>query len=232
MGIEQATTHFAEENHDSTIESVGGERSVTRRRRSDIELPRDAQIDNLIALLSRPTEGLTDLEYRENTDKRQDAVNKFLVRGGSEGLRRLFGRVKQLEQRESLKLDLSMLEVSGRILSGLYLPGANLEKLIFTLSDISGSELTAARLVAVLAPRSIMRGVIAPGTDWTDGIIPKADMSGGRFIASDFTNTDMTGAIVDRDTNFAGAIFIGTKLGGVDMSLPNTTGAVFRGIRR
>lgn len=194
-----------------------------------LTVPRD--IDNLIALLRRPTQGLTTEEYFQNMAQRQEAVDKFLLRGGSEALSRLFAKVKQLEEREPVKLDLSMLELSNKLLGGLYAPGVNAEKLVFTMSDISGSDVRAGNFNAVVAPRSIMRGIIATGSDWTDAVIPRADLSGGRFIGSTFINTDMRGAIVNRDTNFTGAVFIGTYVGGVEMELANTAGAVFSGLR-
>lgn len=197
-----------------------------------IEPLQDAEINNLIELLSRSTQALTAEEYLDSIAKRQEAVNKHLLRGGVDTLRRFFERIKQLEGKQPIKIDLSMLEISGRLLSGLYLPGANLEKLIFTESDITGSNLTASKLIAAVANGVIMRGVIATGADFTDAILVRSDISGGRFIGCTFINTQMTDVIVDKDTNFAGARFIGTYLSGVDLSITNTTGAVFRGIRR
>jgi len=199
---------------------------------TDIELLRDAEIDTLIAMLSKPTQALTTDEYSDSIKKRQEAVNKHLFRGGVDTLRRFFERIRQLEEKQTIKIDLSMLEISGRLLSGLYLPAGHLEKLIFTDSDLTGANLTAANLTAAVGVGAIMRGVIATGAKFTDAVLPDADLSGGRFIGCTFINTDMTDVIVDRDTNFAGSRFIGTYLGGVNLSVTNTTGAVFRGIRR
>ena len=199
---------------------------------TEIEIAQDAEIDNLIELLRRPTQALTAEEYVDSIAKRQEAVSKHLLRGGVDTLRRFFDRVRQLDEKQPIKIDLSMLEISGKLLSGLYLPAANLEKLIFTDSDITGANLTSSKLIAAVANRAIMRGVIANGADFTDAVLVRSDMSGGRFIGCTFINTQMTDVIVDKDTNFAGAIFIGTYLNGVDLSITNTTGAVFRGIRR
>lgn len=199
---------------------------------TDIELLQDAEIDKLIELLSRPTQALTTEEYLESIARRQEAVNKHLFRGGSDTLRRFFERIRQLEGKQPIKLDLSMLEVSGRLLSGLYLPASNLEKLIFTDSDITGSNLTGANLYAAVASGAIMRAIVASGANFTDAIISESDLSGGRFIGCTFINTQMSNIKVDKDTNFAGSRFFGTYLNGVDLSMANTTGAVFRGIRR
>jgi len=199
---------------------------------TDIEPLQDAEIDRLIGMLSRPTQALTADEYLDSIAKRQEAVNKHLFRGGVDTLRKFFERIKQLEEKQSIKIDLSMLEISGRLLSGLYLPAGHLEKLIFTDSDLTGANLTAANLTAAVGVGAIMRGIIATGAKFTDAVLPDTDLSGGRFIGCTFINTDMTDAIVDRDTNFAGSRFIGTYLGGVNLSVTNTTGAVFRGIRR
>jgi len=144
----------------------------------------------------------------------------------------IFERIKQQETKQSIKIDLSMLEVSGRLLSGLYLPAANLEKLIYTESDLTGSNVTGANLSASLGPGAIMRGIIAGGANFTDAIISDADLSGAILVACNFTNTVMPNVKVDKDTNFAGARFIGTYLSGVDLSVANITGAVFRAIRR
>lgn len=197
-----------------------------------LEIPADAEIDQLIDLLSRPTQGLSQEEYLESIAKRQEAVSQHLLRGGGETLRRFFEKVRQLEARRPVKLDLSMLEVSGKILSGLYLPGANLEKLIFTGSDLTGAELTGANLMEAVATRAILRGVVATGANFTNAVLPGADLSSGRFIGATFVNTVMPDIIIDRDTNFAGALFIGTYLGNTDLSVANTVGAIFRGIRR
>ena len=199
---------------------------------TDIEPLQDAEMDRLIEMLSRPTQALTTDEYSDSIAKRQYAVNQHLLRGGVETLRRFFERIRQLEEKQPVRIDLSMLEISGRLLSGLYLPGANLDKLIFTASDITGSDLTGSDLTAAVAIKAIMRGVIATGSDWTDAVIRGADMSGGRFIGCTFINTVMRNVVVDKDTNFAGSLFIGTYVGGTNLSIANTTGAVLRGIRR
>jgi uncharacterized protein YjbI with pentapeptide repeats len=233
MGIEQGITFFAEENRDNQASNLGGSSFPTRRRRMSVESGRDSEINNLIALLSRSTQALSQEEYFDSMVKRQEAVDKFLVRGGSESVRRLFQRIKQIEESEgrTIKLDLSMLEISGKLLGDLYLPGANLEKLIFSLTDISGSNIQGSRLVEAVAPRATMRNINAKGTNWTDAIAPGADASGSAFIGSRFINTDMNEWIVDRQTNFAGCVFINVYAAGVDFSIPNTVGAVFRGIR-
>jgi uncharacterized protein YjbI with pentapeptide repeats len=197
-----------------------------------IEILQDEEIDKLIVMLSRPTQALTADENLQSMAKRQEAVDKHLLRGGVETLMRFFERIRQLEGKQPIKIDLSMLQISGRLLSGLYLPGANLQRLIFTDSDITGSNLTGAKLNEAVASGAIMRGVIATGAHFTNAVLPDADLSGGRFIGCTFINTDMTDVIVDRDTNFAGSRFIGTYLGRVNLSVTNTTGAVFRGIRR
>ncbi len=225
-------THEGEPTDQSLPGPNDGVLEPAQGRSSDLELPQDAVVENLIRLLSHSTQALTHEEYMDSTRKRQDAVDKFLIRGGVESLRRFFNRVKQLEEQESIKLDLSMLEISDKLLGGLYLPGANLEKLIFSMSDISGSDIRAARLTGVVATGAVMRGIIATGSNWTDAVAPGADASGGRFVGCRFINTDMTDWIVDRDTNFAGAIFISTYIGNMDLSVPNTVGAVFRGLRR
>jgi len=198
---------------------------------TDIEPLQDTEIDRLIELLGRPTQALTADEYLDSIAKRQEVVNNHLLRGGVDTLRRFFERIRHLEERKPIKIDLSMLEVSGRLLCGLYLPGANLEKLVFTESDLSGSNLSSANLNAVVANGAIMRGVIATGANFTDAVLPGADLSGGRFIGCTFISTHLNDIKVDKDTNFVGARFIGTYLGGVDLSVANTSGAVFRGIR-
>lgn len=208
------------------------EEGLTPFQNSPLEIPQDSEIDQLIQLLSSPTQALTSEEYLDSIAKRQEAVSKHLLRGGVETLRRFFERIRQLETKQPIKIDLSMIEISGKILSGLYLPGANLEKLIFTGSDITGSELTGANLTEAVAPRSIMREVIATGSNWTNAVIPGADLSGARLIGGIFINTVMTDVVVDKDTNFAGALFISPYLGRTDFSIANTVGAVFRGIRR
>jgi hypothetical protein len=192
---------------------------------------RDKEIDGLIALLSKPTQALTSDEYLESIAKRQEAVNRFLVRGGADTVRRLFDRIRDYEKKSPIRLDLSMLEMSGRLLGALHLPDANLEKWIFTDSDITGSNLYGANLTEAVAPRAIMRRVVATGSNWENAVIPKADLSGARFIGATFENTVMTDVIVSPETNFAGALFIGTHLGRTDLSQANTVGAVFRGIR-
>jgi uncharacterized protein YjbI with pentapeptide repeats len=199
---------------------------------SEIERVNDPEIDNLIDLLSRPAQGLATEEYLDSIARRQEAVSKFLLRGSAETLRKLFERIKQWETKQPIKLDLSMLEISGRVLGGLYLPGANLDKLVFTESDITGSDLTGSILTEAVAPKAIMRGVIAAGSNWSNAVIPGADMSGGRFVGSIFINTIMPDVIVDKDTNFTGAVFIGTYIGRTDLSIAHTTGAIFRGLRR
>lgn len=199
---------------------------------AEIESLQDAEIDRLIEMLSRPTQALTADEYLQSMAKRQEAVDKHLLRGGAETLRRFFERVRHLEEKQPIKIDLSMLQISGKLLSGLYLPGANLGKLIFTDSDLTGANLTAANLTAAVGIGAIMRGAIATGAKFTDAVLVDADLSGGRFIGCTFINADLTDVIVDRDTNFAGSRFFGTHLNGVNLSITNTTGAVFRGIRR
>lgn len=94
---------------------------------TELEILPDAQLDSLIGLLSRPTQALTAEEYLDSIAKRQEAVSKHLLRVGVDTLRRFFERIKQLEAKQPVKIDLSMLEISGKLLSGLYLPGANLE---------------------------------------------------------------------------------------------------------
>lgn len=206
--------------------------SLTTASEIGIDIPQDAEIDRLIQLFSKPTQALTHEEYRDSIRKRQDAVNKHLFRGGAETLRRFFERIRYLEERQSIKLDLSMLDVSDHILSGLYLPGANLEKLILTGSDITGSELTGANLSDSIATKAILRGVVAAGANFTNAIMPNADLSGGRFMGCIFLNTVMTDVILDEDTNFAGAWFVGSYLGTADLSRANTVGAIFRGLKR
>lgn len=187
------------------------------------------EIDDLIKILSRPARALTGDELDDSIRKRQEAVDTHLFRGGPEILTLLFERIKQIEarQKQPIKIDLSMLNMSEKILSGLYLPAANLRRLLFVDSDLTGSTLTEA-----VAPRAIMRGIIATGSNWSNAIIPGADMSGGRFVGSLFINTVMPDVIIDKDTNFAGAIFVGAYIGRTDLSIANTTGAIFRGIRR
>src|SRR5258708_1142661 len=85
---------------------------------ADIEVPQDPEIETLIALLSRPTEALTRDEYLDSIAKRQEAVEQHLLRGGVETLRRFFERIRQMEDRQPVRMDLSMLEFSGRLLSG------------------------------------------------------------------------------------------------------------------
>ena len=199
---------------------------------SDLETLPDQEIDNLIQLLSTPTQALTHEEYIDSIARRQAAVSRHLLRGGVETLRRFFQRIKEIEERKPLHLDLSMLEVSGKLLSGLYLPGANLEKFIFTESDLTGSNLTGSNLTEAVAPGAIMRGVIATGSNFTNAVLPGADLSGARLIGCTFINTVMPDVIVDRDTNFAGSRFVGTYLGNTDLSITNTAGAIFRGVRR
>lgn len=211
---------------------VSGEGMLLSRQDMGLEQLQDPAIEELIKLLSQPTRTLTHEASIDNMRKRQEAVDKFLLRGGAETLRLFFERVRKLEEREPIKLDLSMLEISGRLLSGLYLPGAKLEKLIFTESDISGSNIIAANLLEAVAPDATARGIIATGSTWTNAVVPGLDARGGRFVGCRFINTDMTGWKVDEDTNFAGARFIGAFLGGVDLQATNTVGAVFRGCRR
>lgn len=197
-----------------------------------IERIDDAIIDSLIELLSKPTQALTPEEYLDSIAKRQKAVDQHLIRGGADTLRRFFERIRQLEKKQPIRIDLSMLELSGKLLSGLYLPGANLEKLIITETDITGSNLEAANLNAAIANGVIMRGVVATGADLTDAVMPHADLSGARIIGGTFINTVMTNVIIDEETNLAGSRFIGTYLGGTDIAAANLTGAIFRGIRR
>jgi uncharacterized protein YjbI with pentapeptide repeats len=199
---------------------------------SGLEVAPDTSIESLIQMLSRSTQALTTEEYVDSIRQRQEAVDKFLLRGGVETLRKFFDRIRQLEEKDTISLDLSMIEISGKILSGLYLPGANLDKLIFTESDISGSNLTGASLNEAVAPRAIMRGVIATGANFSNAVLPGVDMSGGRFVGGIFINTVMPDVIIDSSTNFAGALFIGTYIGRTDLSVANTAGAVFRGLRR
>ncbi len=199
---------------------------------TNLDVPQDAEIDRLIEMLSKPSLALTREEHIDSIRKRQDAVNQHLFRGGAETLRRFFERVRYMDEKQSIKLDFSMLDMSEKILSGLYLPGANLEKLIITLSDLTGSELTGANLTDSIATRAIFRGVVAAGADFTNAVMPSADFSSGRFMGCTFINTVMPNVIVDERTNFAGAIFIGAYLGRADLSRTNTVGAVFRGLKR
>lgn len=197
-----------------------------------LDVPQDTEIDRLIEMLSKPTLALTHEEYEDSIRKRQNAVNQHLFRGGAETLRRFFERVRYIETKQSIKLDFSMLDMSEKILSGLYLPGANLEKLIISGSDLTGAELTGADLTDSIATRAILRGAVAAGADFTNAIMRGADLSGGRFMGCTFINTVMPNVIVDEKTNFAGAVFIGAYLGRANLSRTNTVGAIFRGLKR
>ena len=213
------------------MQNVGSERSLVPSE-SGIESVFDPEIENLIGLLSRPTHALTQGEYDDNMAKRQESVNKFLVRGSAETVRKLFERIRQLDEKQPIKIDLSMLEISGKILGGLYLPGANLSRLVIARSDISGGNLAGSDLTEAVATMTIMRGIVATGSNWDNAVMIRADLSGGRFVGCTFINTNMMNVIVDRETNFTGAVFLGTNLGRTDLSIANTTGAVFQGIRR
>ena len=125
-----------------------------------------------------------------------------------------------------------MLEISGKLLSGLYLPASNLQRLIFSDSDLTGANLTGANLTEAVASGAIMRAMVATGANFTNAILNESDLSGARLIGCTFINTQMSNVKVDKDTNFAGSRFFGTYLNGVDLSVTNTVGAVFRGIRR
>ncbi len=217
-------------NGEEGLEADGSREIVVPH--TEIERIDDAVIDSLIELLSKPTQALTPEEYLDSIAKRQKAVDQHLIIGGADTLRRFFERIRQLEKKQPVRIDLSMLELIGKLLGGLYLPGANLEKLILTETDITGSNLEAANLNAAVANGAIMRGVVATGADFTDAVMPHADLSGARIIGGTFVNTVMTNVIVDEETNFAGARFIGTYLGGTDIAAANLTGAIFRGIRR
>jgi len=192
------------------------------------------EIDDLIKILSRPAGALTGEELDDSIRKRQEAVDRHLFRGGPEILTLLFERIKQIEakQKQPIKIDLSMIEMSGKILSGLYLPAANLRRLIFTGSDLTGSNLQGANLTEAIAGGAILRGVTATAANFNSAVIPDADLSGGIFIGCSFINAHMENVRVDDHTNFAGCRFIGTYLGDTDLSIANTVGSVFRGIRR
>ncbi len=199
---------------------------------TDLETIQDPELDELIELLSQPTRALSRDERNASIARRQEVFNKHLLSGGADKLRRFFTVIKQRQQAQPVKLDLSMLEISGKLLTGLYLPGANLEGLVITESDLTGSNLSGANLKAVVGNGTIMRGVIATGANFTDAVFPNADFSGARLIGGTFVNTYLTDAIVDKDTNLVGARFIGTFLGDTDLNITNHPGAIFRGIRR
>lgn len=200
---------------------------------TDLEAIQDPELDELIELLSQPTRALTRDERNANIARRQEVFNKHLLSGGADKLRRFFALIKQRQQTQPVKLDLSMLEISGRLLTGLYLPGANLEGLVITESDLTGSNLSGANLKAVVGNGAIMRGVIATGADFTDAVFPKADFSGARLIGTTLINTYMQEVIVDKDTNLVGARLIGTFLGDNQdlINITNHPGAIIRGIR-
>lgn len=197
-----------------------------------IEVIPDPEIDRLIKLLSQSTQALSTEEYVDSIAKRQETVSKYLLRGGPDTLRRFFERIRQMEIRQSVKLDLSMIDISGKILGGLYLPSANLQKLTFTESDLTGSFLIAADASEAVGAGSILRGVVAVGMKFDNAVMPDVDWSGGRFVGCSFVNTVMTGGKIDQETNFAGCRFIGTYISGTDLSPANRMGAIFRGLRR
>lgn len=228
---------MAKEDERSLARREGGREKEVRSEldisSTDLETIQDPDLDELMEILSQPTQALSTDDYIASIARRQEVVSKHLLRGGADRLRRFFELVKQRDQSgHPVKLDLSMLEISGKLLSGLYLPGANLEKLIISDSDLTGSNLYAANLRQVVGAGAIMRGVIATGSVLTDAVFPGADFSGARLIGCTFINSVLTDVIVDRDTNLAGARFIGTHLGGTDIESANTVGATFRGIRR
>lgn len=199
---------------------------------TDLERIEDPELEDLLDILSQPTQALTTDDYLASIARRQEVVSKHLLRGGAERLRRFFELVKQRELTHPVKIDLSMLEISGKLLSGLYIPGANLEKLVVTESDLSGAFMIGASAIAMVGEGTIMRGAIATGVDFTDGVFPHADFSGGRFIGCRFINTVMTDVIVDEETNFTGSRFVGTYLRGTNLEKANTVGCTFRGLRR
>ena len=216
---------------ESEIGLVVPETGLVPSEETSIYVPQDAEIDRLIEMLSQPTQGLTYEEYTDSIRKRQEAVDQRLFRCGVETLRRFFERIRYFEEKRSVKPDLSMLDFSGKILSGLYLPGANLEKLIITGADVTGGELTGANLSDSIATMAILRGVIAAGAIFNNAIMTQADLAGGRFMGCTFVNTVMTDVKVDEQTNFAGAVFIGTYFGKADLSRTNTVGAIFRSLK-
>jgi len=82
-----------------------------------------------------------------------------------------------------------------------------------------------------IATMAILRGVIAAGAIFNNAIMTQADLAGGRFMGCTFVNTVMTDVKVDEQTNFAGAVFIGTYFGKADLSRTNTVGAIFRSLK-
>ncbi len=200
------------------------------------EVPRvavtDKELAEVIALLSKSTQGLTRDEYLESTALRQDAVDRFLFRGGAQTIRRFFDILKQMRETSEVSLDLSMLDFNGKLLSDLYLPGANLEKIIITDSDFSGSNLHSANLTAAIGVNTIFRGADLRGANFTDGLFAGVDLSGARLMGCRFIRTDLTDAVVDPETNFAGSLFVGTFLRNTSLELGRTAGITTRGIIR
>lgn len=196
--------------------------------------PLQRQIDELIALLSKPTQQLNRDEYLQSLAARQQAVDKFLFRGGSDKLRDFFDRIRQLEDRvgAAIALDLSMLDLNGKLLTDLYLPGANLEKIIITDSDLTNANLHSANLTGAIGVNSILRGADLRGAKFVDGLFAGVDLTDARAMGARFINTDLTDAKLDKSTNFAGSVFIGTYLRGTNLELANIPGITVRGVRR
>lgn len=199
------------------------EESIAKASRPEL----DSTIEELIAILEmKNTRFLTGEEAHDDLRKRQDAINKFLLPRGGSLIERFFNRVKD----KNVRLDLSMISLAGYLLEGLRLRYANLEKISLSGCNITGSDITAGILREAVATEIIMDSVIGTGTNFTAAVMPRASLRGGRFVGAIFTDTIMYDALVDSNTNFAGAVFIRTDLRGVDMSLPNTSGALFRDI--
>lgn len=199
-----------------------------------MEQVKDPEIEELIDLFREPLRAVQVEEYLEGIQKRQDAMSKYLLAGGPRMLERFFAEVKLKERKENkrIKLDLSRLDLSGKILSGVYLPGANLERVTITESELVGADLTAANLNEVVALGAKLTGVIATGANFTSAVLPDADLRGGRFVGCDFTNAILTNVKIDAETNFAGSKFVGAFLDGTDLSPANKMGAIFRGVKK
>lgn len=206
------------------------ESGLTVPDHAGLEVVRDPGINELIELLRKPRQAVDREEELAEIAQRQDSVDRFFVSGGSQTIRRFFDEVRRMEKREpSIKLDLSMLTLSDKHINGLYLRGANLEGLVFTMSNISGSDLESATLNYAVAPGAIMLGITATGADWSNAVVPDADVRGSKFIGGTFVGTDMRNWIVDEATIFTGARILGCKTRGIDWARANTTGTVFRG---
>ena len=67
--------------------------------RTDIEPLQDPEIDKIIEMLRAPVQALTTDEHSDSMKKRQEAVDKHLLRGGVDTLRKFFERIKQLDAR-------------------------------------------------------------------------------------------------------------------------------------